>query len=62
MRPSPELCKRLTTIGMLDDNEFKLSETSLMLAEAERPSIDPTVYVRHLEKLTDDVIPTKTLS
>lgn len=55
MRPSPEVCKRLITIGMLDDNELGLSETSLILAEAERPSINPIVYVRHLEKLTDDV-------
>lgn len=55
MKPSPELCQRLITIGMLDDNEMGLSETSLILAEAERPSIDPKVYIRHLEKLTDDV-------
>ena len=55
MRPSPEICQRLSAIGVLGDNELGLSETSLILAEAERPSINPTVYIRHLDKLTDDV-------
>ena len=55
MRPSPELCRRLSSIGMLDDNELGLSETALILAGTERPGIDAKVYERHLEKLTSDV-------
>jgi regulator of sirC expression with transglutaminase-like and TPR domain len=55
MTPSPEVCRRLSAFGALGDNEFGLSETALVLAGAERPGIDATVYERHLEKLTDDV-------
>jgi len=55
MKPSPEICRRLSAFGALDDNEFGLSETALVLAGAERPGIDASVYERHLEKLTDDV-------
>jgi regulator of sirC expression with transglutaminase-like and TPR domain len=55
MRPSPEVCRRLSSFGVLGDNELGLSETAIILAGAERPGIDATVYERHLEKLTDDV-------
>lgn len=55
IRSSPELCRRLSSIGMLEDNELGLSETALILAGAERPGIDAKVYERHLEKLTYDV-------
>jgi hypothetical protein len=55
MKPSPETCRRLSAFGNLGDNEIGLSETALVLAGAERPGIDFTVYERHLEKLTDDV-------
>jgi len=55
MTPSPEVCRRLSAFGALGDNEFGLSETALVLAGAERPGINATVYERHLEKLTDDV-------
>ena len=55
MRPSPEVCRRLSSFGVLGDNELGLSETAMILAGAERPGIDATVYERHLEKLTDDV-------
>ena len=55
MRPSPEVCHRLSAFGALGDNELGLSETAMILAGAERPGIDATVYERHLEKLTDDV-------
>jgi len=55
MRPSPELFRRLSSIGVLDDNELGLTETALILAEADRPGIDSKVYERHLKKLADDV-------
>ena len=55
MRPSPVVCRRLSSIGILNDNELGLSETALILAGAERPGIDAKIYERHLEKLTDDV-------
>jgi regulator of sirC expression with transglutaminase-like and TPR domain len=55
MKPSPEVCRRLSAFGTLSDNEFGLSELALILAGTERPGIDATVYERHLEKLTDDV-------
>lgn len=55
MKPSPEISRRLNGFGKLDDNEIGLTETALVLARAERPGIDPTIYERHLEKLTDDV-------
>ncbi len=55
MRPSPQSCRRLSAIGKLHDNEFGLTETALILAAAERPGCDSGPYVRHLEKLTDDV-------
>ncbi len=49
MKPSPETCRRLSAFGNLGDNEIGLSETALVLAGAERPGIDFTVYERHLE-------------
>jgi regulator of sirC expression with transglutaminase-like and TPR domain len=55
MRPSSDACRRLSAIGTLGDNELGLSETAMILAGAERPGIDATVYERHLEKLTGDV-------
>mgnify|MGYP002632663638 FL=1 len=55
MRLSPEICRRLNDFGKLGDNEIGLSETALVLARSERPGIDPVIYERHLEKLTDDV-------
>ena len=55
MRPSPESCRRLSALGKLGDNEISLTETALILAAAERPGCDVEPYVRHLEKLTDDV-------
>jgi len=55
MKPSPDICRRLTNIGKLSDNAVGLTETALVLAAATRPGADPTPYERHLEKLTDDV-------
>ena len=55
MKPSPKVCRHLSRLGTLGDNELGLSEAALILAGAERPGIDATVYERHLEKLTDDV-------
>jgi regulator of sirC expression with transglutaminase-like and TPR domain len=55
MKPSPEICRRLNAFGKLGDHELGLTETALVLGRAERPGIDPAVYERHLEKLTDDV-------
>ena len=55
MRPSPEVCRRLSAFGMLGDNELGLIETALILAGAERPGVDAMVYKRHLKKLTDGV-------
>ncbi|MBC8269590.1 MAG: tetratricopeptide repeat protein [Rhodospirillaceae bacterium] len=55
MKPSPEIRRRLNAFGKLADDELGLTETALVLARAERPGIDPAVYERHLEKLTDDV-------
>ncbi len=49
MKQSPETCRRLSAFGNLGDNETGLSETALVLAGAERPGIDFTVYERHLE-------------
>ena len=55
MKPSPGICRRLSAFGSLGDNQIGLTETALVLAGAERPGIDPSIYERHLEKLTDDV-------
>ncbi|NQU56139.1 MAG: tetratricopeptide repeat protein [Rhodospirillales bacterium] len=55
MKPSPQISRRLNGFGKLGDNEIGLTETALVLARAERPGITPTIYERHLEKLTDDV-------
>ena len=55
MKPSPEIRRRLNAFGKLGDHELGLTETALVLAKSERPGIDPAIYARHLEKLTDDV-------
>ncbi|MHA1598824.1 MAG: SirB1 family protein [Alphaproteobacteria bacterium] len=55
MKPSPDICRRLTAIGKLPDAAVGLTETALVLAAAARPGCDATPYERHLEKLTDDV-------
>lgn len=55
MKPSPDICRRLTAIGKLPDNTVGLTETALVLAATTRPGADATPYERHLEKLTDDV-------
>ncbi|MBT3237477.1 MAG: tetratricopeptide repeat protein [Rhodospirillaceae bacterium] len=55
MRPSPDICRRLTAIGALADDAVGLTETALILAAASRPGSDAMPYERHLEKLTDDV-------
>lgn len=55
MKPSPNICRRLTDIGKLSDAAVGLTETALVLATATRPGADLTPYERHLEKLTDDV-------
>ena len=55
MKPSPGICRRLSSSGALGNNQIGLTETALVLAGTERPGIDFTIYERHLEKLTDDV-------
>jgi regulator of sirC expression with transglutaminase-like and TPR domain len=55
MKPSPGICRRLSSFGALGNNQIGLTETALVLAGTERPGIDFTIYERHLEKLTDDV-------
>ena len=54
MKPSPGICRRLSSFGALGNNQIGLTETALVLAGTERPGIDFTIYERHLEKLKDN--------
>ncbi len=55
MKPSPDICARLSHIGGLSDEEVEPAEAALLLATAECPGAPLESYFRHLEKLTDEV-------
>lgn len=55
MKPSPNVCARLTRIGALADDQVKLGETAILLASIERPGVAVAPYLRHLERLGGEV-------
>ena len=55
MSPSQETRARLIAFAEYDDDAVPLTETALLLAQADRPGADPQPYLRHLDSLVDDV-------
>ncbi len=55
MKPSPDICARLSRIGELSDEDVDLAKTALLLAITECPGAPLESYSRHLEKITNEV-------
>ncbi len=55
MKPSPDICARLSAIGKLAGGEVELAETALLLGLINCPGAPGESYRRHLEKLSNEV-------
>lgn len=55
MRLPADICARLRRLGGLPDEQINLAEAALALASIDRPGTGIDPYLRHLERLSNDV-------
>lgn len=53
--PDAEVRARLTVLGQMPDDEFRLAEAALLLAASREPGLNIGPYERHLARLAEEV-------